>query len=107
MLKIIEHFSEPRVPGRISLRNLPSEHDATHFDGPPPVALAGAACRFNDRPVAVQLHQDAPLEQPKQPQVIHAGEWPLSVAAEQIKRPPTQCLSTGRPTLNDEAPTVV
>ena len=30
--EFIEHFSAPRFPDRVSLRNLPSEHDAVAFD---------------------------------------------------------------------------
>ena len=37
--EFIEHFSAPRFPDRVSLRNLPSEHDAAHFDRLAPVTL--------------------------------------------------------------------
>ena len=53
--EFIEHFSAPRFPDRVSLRNLPSEHDAAYFDRLAPVTLGGAAFGYNDCSIAVQF----------------------------------------------------
>ena len=65
MLKTREYFNDPRVPGRVSLRKLPREHDAADFEGPAPVRLARTASEFDDRPIAVQLDHSAAVDQPK------------------------------------------
>ena len=53
--------------GASSPCKLPGEYNATDFDGPAPVGLAGAAFGFQDRLIAVQLNEDAAVDQQSRP----------------------------------------
>jgi hypothetical protein len=90
-----------------SIDALPSEHHAANFNGSTPVALANATFGFKDSPIAMQLDHGAALDQPKQSQVIDAGERPLPIAAEQIERPPAERDRVCGPSTVEETAAVV
>jgi hypothetical protein len=74
------HLRSKGTPSRWT--KLPRQNDAADFDGPTSVGLEGTAYGFKDCLLALQLDHGATVEQPNQPQVIHPGDRPLTIATE-------------------------
>jgi hypothetical protein len=50
--------------------------------------LTNATFGLKDCPITVQINDETAFEQPKQPEVIDTGKWPLAITSEQIEGTP-------------------
>jgi hypothetical protein len=68
---------------------------------------AGPYCEGVGSVQAMHLHDPAGVHEPQQPLVIDARPGGMPVAAEQVERPPTQCLGPLRPSVVQEPAAVI